>query len=330
MSSGLNTPSKVSPREATPAVFEDPLAEPGRHILPVALADYASGAAAAGARTFPGSASTWWVEYKPGSIMRLPLHVLHHPPPSELTRLFWVRFAPLVTFLAEPDAQAPADSVHYVCRDNQYSLQKLEHAAQTNIRRGLRELRIEFLTHAQLLQHGGQAFIDTHRRFDPETGTAAEFERQYTGQVSAPGNVFIGAWKNDILAAFLYLLVVDDWVLVNGRCARHDCLNLRPNETLLFAALFHFLVEKKVRLVSAGTASIAAEADTPGLHRFKLKMGFEALPVRRVFILHPSLRPLAHQPARAALSLSRKLCPSVRWLRLMESVLKHVTTSPSP
>jgi hypothetical protein len=322
-------PPDSVPLGRSPGPLENPLTEAAMHVLPVSLVEYVRGMAAAGRRFYPGSASACWVQYEPGTMIRLPIHSLQFPITGELSRLYWVRLAPLVSFLVDPDSQHPADSVLYICRDKRYSLQKLEHAARTNIRRGLREFRITFLTHAQLLRHGEQAFIDNHRKFDPAAATAEEFKRQYAGLTSGPGNVFIGAWKDDILAAFVHLVFVDDWVNISGRCAMEAFLNLRSNEVLLFAALFHFLVEKEVRIVTAGVASVDETANTPGLHRFKVKMGFKPVPVRRAFVLHPVLRPLAHQPARSLLSFSRKLFPQYRRLRLAESVLSRIGQHPA-
>jgi len=309
------------------ALSENPLEAAGKSVRPVCLSDYVRGLAGAGRRVFPGANSSYWAQYEPGTMVRVPMHCLQPPSARELWRLHWIRLSPLVSFITEPANTAQADSTLYLCRDHAYCLQKLDHAARTNIRRGLRELKIEFLTHEQVLCSGARAFIDNHRKFNPATATAEEFRRQYSGPTGVPGNVFIGAWKDHVLAAFIHVVFVDDWVNISGRCAMDEFLNLRPNETLLYATLAYFLAANRVQVVHAGVNSIDERADAPGLHRFKLKMGFEAVPVHRAFVLHPAIRLLSRMPAQGVVSLIRRLSPASRRMRLAECVLNHAAGS---
>jgi hypothetical protein len=163
-----------------------------------------------------------------------------------------------------------------------------------NVRRGLRELRIEPITSDQLLAHGAQAFCDTRRRVGLSDGTPEDFRRRFTWQAKCPAYVFFGAWKDDQLAAFLSITEVEDWAEI-GCFSADALLSFRPNDALFFYALSYYLTEKEYRLVSYGLSSIQAKSNRDGLHVFKTKVGFEARPVHRAFVLHPLLRPLANR-----------------------------------
>src|SRR5262249_2031216 len=145
----------------------------------------------------------------------------------------------------------------------------------------------------QLLARGVQAFCDTRRRVGLSDGTPEDFRRRFTSRVRCPGHVFLGAWKNDQLAAFLSITEVDDWAEIEGCFSMNALLDLRPNDALLFYALSYYLTERVFPLVSYGLGSVQAASNNAGLHGFKTKVGFEARPVHRAFVLQPLLRPFA-------------------------------------
>lgn len=151
------------------------------------------------------------------------------------------------------------------------------------------------VTRDELLVHGMQAFCDTRRRVGLSDGTPEEFYWRFTLWVKCPGHVFVGVRKNRKLATFLSITEVDDWVEIEGCFSMNKFLNLSPNDTLMFAALSHYLVQKKVRLVSYGLSSIQEESKGKGLHFYKVKVGIKAVSVHRVFVFNPLLRPFANR-----------------------------------
>ena len=290
----------------------------------MSLPDFARDHAAAGLRVYPGSAGAWWLQYEIGALMRFPIFAVNQPLPRELMRLYAMRLAPLLAYLVEPTPALPANSLIYVCTNQQYRLKELDHSVQGNVKRGLRECQIRSLTLDEVIRCGERAFIDTSRRHGWAKVSPADFQRYLSSPLTFCGNRYFGAWKDGELAAFAGLIDVEDWVEVRVRYSTDASLSARPNDALLFHILSHYLAERKFRIVSAGASSIDPTANTPGLHRFKVKLGFQSVPVRRVFCAHPLLRVFV-RPASLVLSKA-----AAKWgrgnyrLGLAEHVLKHV------
>ncbi len=258
------------------------------------LTEYTADLAKGGDKIFQGAMGTFWTRHEASAIMRRPTFYIGPPAPHEVQRVLWNTSATVASYLLEPDEYHPANAWLYVCTDLDYSLDKLAPAMRRNVHRGLKELTIAPITSEQLLAHGLQAFCDTRRRAGLNDGTPEEFRRFLTFSTSLPEVVFLGAWKENQLAAFLYITEVEDWAEI-GCFSMDALLQYRPNDTLMYSTLFHYLVERKCRVVSYGLSSIQAESNAAGLHRFKLKVGFEAHPVHRAFVPHPLLRPFVNR-----------------------------------
>jgi hypothetical protein len=198
-----------------------------------------------------------------------------------------------------------------------------------NVRRGLQELTISALTSDQLLLHGVQPYCDTRRRVGLSDGTPEAFRRQFGWLSNCPAHNFIGAWKGDNLTAFLSITEVDDWAEI-GCFSRDAFLKLRPNETLFFHALSHYMTERQCRLVSYGLSSIQLKSSAAGLHAFKIKVGFEARPVHRAFVLNPFLRPFANRLTLWGLKGALKFIPRERHLKKAVGVLAQMIENRSP
>ena len=184
-----------------------------------------------------------------------------------------------------------------------------------NVAKGLRELRIEPVSAATVLVHGFRAYSDTRRRVGLSDGTSPAFTRRFEMRAKSLGHTFIGAWHADVLAAFLSITAVDDWVEIEGCFSTDASLSLRPNDTMLVTALAGFLLRRPVRVVSYGLSSIQAASNAPGLHEFKRKLGFRAVPVHRAFMPHPVLRPLVNGISHACIQFALSVAPHNRVLR---------------
>jgi hypothetical protein len=260
----------------------------------ISITEYAAGLARIGVQVLPGATGTFWTRHESGAMMRRPTFHIGPPAPDELREVLWRGRAAVASYLLEPDERHPANALLYLCTDQTYALEKLSPAVRRNVRRGLKELKITPLTADQVLAHGIQAFCDTRRRVGLSDGTPEVFRQRFTAQTSMPEHVYLGAWKDNQLAAFLTITEVDDWAEL-GCYSMDSLLHYRPNDTLMYRALTHYLVERKCRLVSYGLSSIQAESNAKGLHRFKTKVGFEARAVYRAFVVYPLLRPFVNQ-----------------------------------
>lgn len=276
-----------------------------------------------GLRVFPGESGTFWIEHETSAMVRIPHFHLVPPTPHEIRQVLWKGRVAIASYLMEPDEHHPANTWLYICMDHAYTLEKLHANGRRDVRRGLRELSITPLTSEQVLAHGVQAFIDTRYRNGLDDGTPAKFLQWFTALARMPEVVYLGAWKEDHLAAFMTITEVDDWAEI--ACFSMNALRrYTPNDALVFSALSHYLAERQCRLVSYGLSSIQTKSNATGLHKFKLKLGFEARPVHRAFVPHPILRPFINRLTLWGVSTMLHFRPEDRRLKKAEGALKYI------
>lgn len=290
----------------------------------ISFSEYAGELKRAGTRVFTWGEETFWAGYEFGGVMRIPSFHVGPPASGEVSQVLREARLAVATYLLDPDESHPGNCWLYVCSDAAYGLEKLSPAMRRNVRRGLKELEIRPVTFEQLLSYGAEAFCDTRRRVGLNDGTPKSFRERFHHRARCKGHVFLGAWKGERLAAFLSIAEVDDWVEIEGCFSCNSLLSLRPNDTLFFSALSHYLTERQCRIVSYGVSSIQEESNLETLHVFKTKVGFEPRWVHRVFELHPFLRPIQSKMTFRLAKLLLRLSPGNRLLKKVVGVLGNL------
>jgi hypothetical protein len=272
-----------------------------------------------GFRAILGCENTLWVSHERFSMLRQPSLPLDPPSREEIRRVFRQSRAAMLSFVTRPSATLAANSCLYVCVDQEYSLEKLGQSARSHIRHALVEFDVRFMDQSEILKSGKQAYYDTLSR----TGLSVDHRESFEAGFGRPraDRCYLGAWKGDRLAAFLLVTEVDDWVVIGGYSA-NEFLPLRPNNGIIYYALHHYLVEKRFRIVSYGLSSIQAISNADGLHKFKLKMGFEPTPVHRTFVVNPLLRPFVNRVSWRLVNGMLKLSPQHAMLKKAEGALR--------
>jgi hypothetical protein len=290
----------------------------------ISITAYAAELARLGEPVLAGSDGTLWVRHDAGAMMRVPRFHIDPPAAREVADVLWRGRVAAAQYLLPPNAQHSANAYLYLCTDPSYELEKLSPPMRRNVRRGLRHLRIEALTGNDLLTAGQQAFFDTRRRIGLSDWTPEEFRRRFGWRSRCAGHSFLGAWRGNQLAAFLSTIEIDDWIEIESCYSMNALLPFRPNDTLMYSALFHYLRERRRRVVCYGLSSIQAENNADGLYAFKLKVGFEAQPVHRAFVLHPLLRPLANRVTLRGMNAALWFWPRGRVLKKAEGMLAYI------
>ena len=273
----------------------------------------------AGFKAIPGCENTLWISHERFSMLRQPTLASDAPSREEIKRVFKQSRAAMLSFITSPSDALVANSFLYLCEDPEYSVEKLGRGARYDTRRGLSEFNIRFLDQSEVLRLGRQAYYDTLAR----TGLSADHRETFEAGFGRPRSdrLYLGALKGDRLAAFLLVTEVDDWVSIGGYSA-NEFLPLRPNNGLIYYAVHHYLVEKKFRVVNYGLSSVQAVSNAEGLNRFKLKMGFELVPVHRAFVFNPLLRPFVNRASWKLVSGMIKLSPRHPLLKKAEGALR--------
>jgi hypothetical protein len=290
----------------------------------ISWTEYASQLAKCGVRILRTTNGELWRRHEGLGVLRLNDFDLSLPAPEAVREALIKAPAAVATYNVEPDENHPANAWWYVCADRSYALDKLPHSMRKNVRRGLNEFKIEFISPDQFLLHGVKPFCDSRFRVGLSDGTETEFHLRFDARARCPGHVILGAWHQDTLAAFLLITLVGDWAVNEGPFGANEFLHLRPNDALLFWELSHYLTQGICCGVSAGLSSIQLDSTEKGLHVFKTKAGFEARAIHRVFVLHPLLRPLANQITLWSMNKALQLTPANRGLLKAIGVVNYL------
>jgi len=292
---------------------------PQKKIL--SIAEYASELVRIGTRVVPGSPGTFWVGHELGAMVRIPTFHLTPPAAGEVQQVQREGSAAIVSYIVEPDQHYAANAWLYSCRDFVYSLDKLSKRARRDARRAQRSLLIAPIDWPSLLEHGFSAFSDTRIRVGLSDGTRTHFSSRFESFSHNPAHRVIGAWKESSLVAFMTLVVVDDWVEIEGSFSANAHQGLCPNDGLANYVLDYFLMQRAFRLISYGASSVQENTDNHGLHNYKKKIGFETQPVHRAFVLHPLLRPFANRLTQWGLKAALYFMPGERRLKKVAGAL---------
>jgi hypothetical protein len=287
------------------------------------MGEYARAVMATGVRGMPGCQGTYWMQYESAAMVRIPTFSMTQPEPGELRRVLW-RGAAVASYLLPPDAQRPANAHLYICRRATYSVDRLSSAARRDIRRAERGLQFGPLDAGTLLANGWAAYRDTRGRVGLADGTQRDFTNRFEDFCRNPAHQILGAWNGCRLVAFMALVVVDEWVEIQGSFSTDDNLSSCPNDGLAHFVLDRFLVRGGFDLVSYGLSSIQLDSGREGLHRYKCKIGFESVPVHRAFVMHPALRPFANRLTLWGVKSILRHRPTARRMRKACGVLSEI------
>jgi hypothetical protein len=281
------------------------------------LAQYSQWLGESGTPVFPGSQGTVWVDYVKGSVVRLPTHATNVPTQSELRNIFSHNYF-AAGYIIEPDAHHPANRWLYLA-DRTYDFKELSGSTRSDTRRAQRHLRFADLSWDEIRQHGEAAFCQTNARHD-EPATTHEAFLHYVDTFSRnPAHHAVGAWLEDSLAAFFTIALVDDWAEMKSLFVTDLSRTYHPSEGLYHYAFDRYVIHEAFQFVSGGLGGGLREGQ--GLHPFKVKVGFKAIPVHNMIAtprwVHPLLNPMTLFAAKAALRLN----PRNRRLRAVVRIL---------
>jgi hypothetical protein len=275
-----------------------------------------------GLRVVNGCGETFWQKNEWLSLERFPVIPSANPLPAEIRKVLREGHGVVATYVVEPDDRHPPNALLYE-RHAPYLADALSHSARQSIKRALRELQIDFIPVDVLEAKGFAAFSETRTRIGLSDGTLPHFERicSFLGGVDA--HFVIGAMKGDELAGFMGLSVAGGVAEILYFCTMTEHQKLCTSDGLVNFCLDAFLNERAVASVSFGLSSLQLGPDpVAGLDRFKQKVGFEAVPVRRMFALHPWLAPVVDiLPLKGLLAVCRML-PHSRLLQKGAGMLR--------
>ncbi|MGB2998436.1 MAG: hypothetical protein WBC59_07335 [Phycisphaerae bacterium] len=257
------------------------------------LQDYLAFVKETGRACLLSRAGTWaWVQESHGLLLRFPCERTEPIDFEEIRQALGLHGVRVVSYLLESDDAHPATCFHYVCKDPEYDVEHLSSHARRDIRRGLRRFTARLCTWDELAEKGYDVHVETVQRHGYTAPPPGGIRRYADKRHGTPFFDIWGAWEGDELVAWLSAIKVDNWAVINLCNSRTAALKNCPNNAILYLATRRLLVDEKRDFVSYGLSSVQVSESHLGLHKYKVRMGYEALPVHRVFVPRRLLRPL--------------------------------------
>lgn len=267
-----------------------------------------------------------WVSSEKWSMSRFPLIVGPPPSVSETSVLFRLPGVWVIDFLENGNTTEGSNSTLYIFNEPKYSLDLLDKSGRRDARKAFRELDIQWISHEQLMKYGLEAYCDCRARVGLSDGTPRHFQNRFYSLKNMAGYYFLGAWKGENLTAFMTLSVVENSVSIavySDSKYKSSC----PNDGLISFALNYCVNENQFDHISYGLSSIQEESKSGSLHHFKLKVGFKAIPVRRVFIVHPMIGFIVCRASLAIFHFILIITPGNRIIKKASGVMKEILSN---
>jgi hypothetical protein len=214
--------------------------------------------------------------------MPFPLQVYIDPSEEELQGVFRHVNSAVVLRYATQAAGVGAESYHWTLRPP-YDVSKLDAKTRYNIRLGIKKTNIRQVSFRELRERGIEALTDTYRRH----GGAGSVSGLDPILDDCPAYEGWAAFIEDELAAYVVVLMMDDWadLIITNSTNRH--LKFRPVNALLYRVSENLFARESVQRIHNGLEAGPRAKDT--LEQFKARMGFVQEPVRQAVSLRPPL-----------------------------------------
>ncbi|MCY2927228.1 MAG: hypothetical protein NT031_17705 [Planctomycetota bacterium] len=233
-----------------------------------------------------------WTPGARAELQRLPLEPAVVPSPASIRQARKAKGIFIVSFLQSPTESLRANCFNYVCDRAGYDVEQLDKNGRRDVRRGLRCFSVRRCGAEEIAAKGFPAFGDTESRHGHLPPTTEDLRDVIACQENDPFVEFWGAWQEENLAAWLRVLKVDDWAFITNAYSASVFLRDCPNNALAYEVTRTCLAEEKRAWISYGISSLQATDNILSLHKFKLRMGYQALPRVRTFVVRPLLWPL--------------------------------------
>lgn len=270
---------------------------------------------------FTSSTGTPWIRYENFAYTRFPIYNLTEASEEEIKEVFSITKSIMISFNVN---SSDADSFLYICRNKNYSFALLPSNMQRNIKRAAREFTFSEIDREVFLTSGWKCFYDTRTRAGILDGNKENFLNQFQSWIDLSSNKIYGVMKENQLAAFISVSEINNWAEI-GLYSSSQYLSLRPNDLIIYKVLELYLSQKKFSFVSFGLSSIQKDSSVDGLHKFKTKVGFEAIGIKRIFLINKKFNCLNNKLFILLLKRVNKIYPNSRRLRKIEGALERST-----
>ncbi len=290
----------------------------------ILLQDYFISLKNSGFQVSKGDGEYLWVKHEKLSVIRFPEFNTSIPTEIEIKRVFKELKCLLISFIITTENLDESNSILYECCDNNYDSKNLSKNVIRDIHIGQNHLTYGFVEWHEIFGLGLKAFADTRHRVGLSDGNAKNFEIRFNEFSLNPAHKAVAAKFDGEIVAFMSLIVVDGFVIIQGSFSTDEHKKLCPNNVITDFVLNYFLKEQGYHNVCYGLSSIQDNAGNAGLNNYKLRVGFKANHVRRMFLLHPFILPFK-KGMGFIIKLLLIVFPTNRQLRKAHGIFKFLS-----
>ncbi len=267
-----------------------------------------------------------WIPWSRFELTRMPMTNTSTPNPKELKALLKKPGIHILTYLIEPTESYPANCFLYLCRNQEYDLYCLSKNGRKAIKRGFRNVSIRRIPWEEFEEKGYPAYAETDIRHGYPEPAMEKFLEFVDQRKHSPFYEVWGTCDSEKLLSWLVLFKVDNWALFEASPSCDVALQNYANNALRYEVLRTLLVEEKRSEVLTGLSSINPNSDPKSLYIYNTRMGFEAVPMRRIFMPAAWLE-IITKPKLAAhfWSLMTKILPQISALNKLAGMSRLIS-----
>ena len=266
------------------------------------------------------TSSSYWYDASPRVYQAFPYHLLIQPSDEELLNLLRKNHGIALRYSLPAEIPRGFISYHTVYDNSEYTIDGLDRRSRQNIRKGLKNCKIEKVSFNRLAEEGWQLETDTANRQGRKlTIKKEDWHRRYTAADDLDGFEAWGAIVNGRLVASLFTFQYENCCeMISQQCHR-DYLKFRVNN-----ALCYVVTEKMVKRNGINSIFYSLQSlDAPdSVDQFKFRMGYTAKPVRQHVIFHPLIESICNRATYYFVDRMSERRPEVSFLSKMRGMMK--------
>lgn len=198
------------------------------------------------------------------------------------------------------------NTCEYILKTENYSLETIRKKTRTTIKKSLRTCEFKRPELNELIDEGLAINRDTlkvQNRKDKFLSTPEVWKKYITMFYQQPETKILAAYVNEKMIAYAIAYLMDGKHYFHLQHINRQFATYYPMSGLMFKLINEIIAETGKIEISDGIESFVP---MPSLNKFKRYMGFERVPITRVYVLHPVLVILLKPIVFYVLSLKKK------------------------
>lgn len=264
--------------------------------------------------------SSYWYDQAPRVYQAFPYHWTITPADEEVESLLREMGGIALRYSAPYGTEIGKTSYHVILDKTPYDLTQLIKKARYDVRKGLKNVKVEKISFRKMAEEGWQLRAETLERQRREKAESHKWWRKLC--LSCKDLEGFEAWAaimNGRLVASLIASIEADTFSILYQQSCTDFLSLGVNNALTYQVTKEALSRTNINEMYYGLHSLDAP---PSVDQFKFRMGYSARPVRQRVVFHPGLSPLVNGMSHALLRGIKQIQPSNSLIAKAEGMVR--------